>query len=147
MQGSHKVIGGIVSPTHDAYGKKGLAPAKHRCGMVKLALQTSSWIRLSEWETLQDGWSRTQAVLQYHQNFMNNYINSPDLDNMNETQTHIPSWLPTALRERRDPIQLRLLCGADLLESFAVPGLWAEEDVSKSILYPRSRIIGYFSCL
>ncbi|XP_058982852.1 nicotinamide/nicotinic acid mononucleotide adenylyltransferase 1 isoform X5 [Musca domestica] len=129
MCGSHKVIGGIVSPTHDAYGKKGLAPGKHRCAMVKLALQSSSWIRLSEWETLQDGWSRTQAVLQYHQNFMNNYINSPDLDNMNGDDNHVPGWLPPSLRERRDPVQLRLLCGADLLESFAVPGLWAEEDI------------------
>lgn len=25
---------------------------------------------------------------------------------------------------------IKLLCGADLLESFAVPGLWEEEDVS-----------------
>ncbi|XP_065371760.1 nicotinamide/nicotinic acid mononucleotide adenylyltransferase 3 isoform X1 [Calliphora vicina] len=133
MQGTHKVIGGIVSPTHDAYGKKGLAPGKHRCSMVKLALQTSPWIRLSEWETQQDGWSRTQSVLQYHQNFMNNYINSPDLDNMNGGDNVIPSWLPTSLRERRDPVQLKLLCGADLLESFAVPGLWAEEDIEDII--------------
>ncbi|XP_013115948.1 nicotinamide/nicotinic acid mononucleotide adenylyltransferase 1 isoform X1 [Stomoxys calcitrans] len=133
MQGTHKVIGGIVSPTHDAYGKKGLAPGKHRCAMVKLALQSSSWIRLSEWETMQDGWSRTQTVLQYHQNFMNNYINSPDLDNMNGTDKHIPGWLPPVLRERRDPVQLRLLCGADLLESFAVPGLWAEDDIEDII--------------
>ncbi|XP_075147534.1 nicotinamide mononucleotide adenylyltransferase isoform X4 [Haematobia irritans] len=133
MQGTHKVIGGIVSPTHDAYGKKGLAPGKHRCAMVKLALQSSSWIRLSEWETVQDGWSRTQAVLQYHQNFMNNYINSPNLDNMNGTNNNIPGWLPPTLRERRDPVQLRLLCGADLLESFAVPGLWAEEDIENII--------------
>lgn len=28
------------------------------------------------------------------------------------------------------PLQLKLLCGADLLESFAVPGLWKSEDVS-----------------
>lgn len=27
-------------------------------------------------------------------------------------------------------IQVKLLCGADLLESFATPGLWADEDVS-----------------
>ena len=27
------------------------------------------------------------------------------------------------------PIQLKLLCGADLLESFATPGLWKGEDV------------------
>lgn len=132
MHGTHKVIGGIVSPTHDAYGKKGLAPGKHRSAMVKLALQSSSWIRLSEWETQQDAWSRTQAVLQYHQNFMNNYINSPILDNINggDGGDHIPGWLPPSLRERRDPVQLKLLCGADLLESFAVPGLWAENDVS-----------------
>ena len=25
---------------------------------------------------------------------------------------------------------VKLLCGADLLESFAVPGLWEDEDVS-----------------
>lgn len=29
-----------------------------------------------------------------------------------------------------EKIQLKLLCGADLLESFATPGLWAQEDVS-----------------
>ena len=26
-------------------------------------------------------------------------------------------------------IQLKLLCGADLLESFSVPGFWLEEDI------------------
>ena len=26
-------------------------------------------------------------------------------------------------------VQLKLLCGGDLLESFAVPGLWKDEDV------------------
>ena len=29
-------------------------------------------------------------------------------------------------------VNLRLLCGADLLESFGTPGLWKDEDVSKS---------------
>lgn len=27
-------------------------------------------------------------------------------------------------------LNVRLLCGGDLLESFAVPGLWSEDDVS-----------------
>ena len=36
------------------------------------------------------------------------------------------------------PIQLKLLCGADLLESFAVPGLWKDEDVRKRLLSLRS---------
>lgn len=29
-----------------------------------------------------------------------------------------------------DPVSVKLLCGADLLESFAVPKLWKDEDVS-----------------
>lgn len=28
------------------------------------------------------------------------------------------------------PLVVKLLCGADLLESFAVPDLWKDEDVS-----------------
>lgn len=123
-------MGGIISPTHDSYGKKGLAPSLDRCAMVKLALQTSSWIRLSDWEVHQPQWVRTQAVLQYHQNFMNNFINSPGGDK--EQYGILPGWLPQGLRDRGDPVRLKLLCGADLLESFAVPGLWANEDVSRN---------------
>ena len=32
-------------------------------------------------------------------------------------------------KEDYDSVQLKLLCGGDLLESFAVPGLWKDEDV------------------
>lgn len=130
MNGTHKVVGGIISPTHDSYGKKGLAPSLDRCAMVKLALQSSSWIRLSDWEVHQPQWVRTQAVLQYHQNFMNNIVNSPGGDK--EQYGVLPGWLPQGLRDRGDPVRLKLLCGADLLESFAVPGLWANEDVSRN---------------
>jgi hypothetical protein len=28
-------------------------------------------------------------------------------------------------------VQVKLLCGADLLESFGTPGLWKDEDVSE----------------
>lgn len=67
-QGTHEAIGGIVSPVHDLYNKNGLVEAKHRCAMVKLALQTSKWIRLSDWECNgQNQWTRTRLSLQYHQ--------------------------------------------------------------------------------
>ncbi|XP_069962171.1 nicotinamide/nicotinic acid mononucleotide adenylyltransferase 3 isoform X2 [Bactrocera oleae] len=125
-QGTHHVIGGIVSPTHDSYQKKGLVAGTHRFAMLKLALQSSTWIKPSDWEILQSEWSRTISVLQYHQNYMNNYINSPLESDMNGT---LPGWLPPGLRERQDSVQLKLLCGADLLESFAVPGLWADKDI------------------
>lgn len=64
----YEVIGGIISPVHDLYNKNGLVAARHRCTMVKLSLQTSDWIRLSDWECLdQDEWTRTRVSLQYHQ--------------------------------------------------------------------------------
>ncbi|EDW67764.1 nicotinamide/nicotinic acid mononucleotide adenylyltransferase 3 isoform X1 [Drosophila virilis] len=130
LRGTHKVVGGIISPTHDSYGKKGLAPSIDRCAMIKLAVQTSTWIRLSDWEVHQPQWMRTQSVLQHHQNYLNNYINSPGDEEQNGL---LPGWLPLGLRERRDPISLKLLCGADLLESFAVPGLWANEDIEEIV--------------
>ncbi|KAH8311754.1 hypothetical protein KR044_007900, partial [Drosophila immigrans] len=131
MNATHKVVGGIISPTHDSYGKKGLAPSLDRCAMVKLAVQSSSWIRLSDWEVHQSQWVRTQAVLQHHQNYLNNYINSPGHEEQHGT---LPGWLPMGLgRDRQDGIKLKLLCGADLLESFAVPGLWANEDIEEIV--------------
>ncbi|XP_070539948.1 nicotinamide/nicotinic acid mononucleotide adenylyltransferase 1-like isoform X2 [Ptychodera flava] len=35
--------------------------------------------------------------------------------------------------EYERPVQLMLLCGADMLESFAVPGLWKEEDIDEIV--------------
>lgn len=47
-----------------------------------------------------------------------------------------------AAEDATRPLELRLLCGADLLESFAVPGLWKDEDVSPFLppfLFARKR--------
>lgn len=41
----------------------------------------------------------------------------------------IPGWIPDGITKINGTIQLKLICGADLLESFSVPGLWKEEDV------------------
>ncbi|NXC20556.1 NMNA2 adenylyltransferase, partial [Corythaeola cristata] len=38
------VIGGIVSPVHDSYGKTGLVSSRHRLTMCQLAVQSSDWI-------------------------------------------------------------------------------------------------------
>lgn len=65
--GQHVVVGGIISPVHDSYGKKELESATQRLAMVKLALANHDWVRLSDWECKQETWSRTRQVLQYHQ--------------------------------------------------------------------------------
>lgn len=188
-----------MSPVHDSYRKPELALGKHRCAMVKISLQTSDWIRLSDWEcNEQSDWTRTRISLQYHQvdcvdihewplhwffhrlfwsnfeftsevitvnNFpfiiqywiewdeifrillndvlnrikidkisftqLQNYINSV----LNDTSTNgisgtIPSWLPPNIyKYKGDRVQVKLLCGADLLESFATPNLWKDDDV------------------
>lgn len=132
QMGSHKVIGGIMSPVHDAYKKNGLVSSSHRCNMIRLGLQTSDWIRLSDWETRQDGWTRTRMSLQYHQNYINSYINDDLQENEDTTDLQLPQWLPHMQNHRLQssgPVQLRLLCGADILESFSVPNLWDPEDV------------------
>lgn len=35
--------------------------------MVKIALSDSSWVKLSEWETHQEGWTQTRKCIEYHQ--------------------------------------------------------------------------------
>lgn len=65
--GTHTVVGGLISPVHDAYAKNGLESATNRKEMIRLALRNSDWIKLSEWECDQESWSRTRQVLNYHQ--------------------------------------------------------------------------------
>ena len=54
------------------------------------------------------------------------HVSSASLVNNNDNQ--IDNRLVE--NDSQPPPLIKLLCGADLLESFAVPGLWAEEDVS-----------------
>ena len=42
-------------------------------------------------------------------------------------------WLPNLGSVDQGPITFKLLCGGDLLESFAVPGLWNEEDLESIV--------------
>ncbi|KAJ3642163.1 hypothetical protein Zmor_024972 [Zophobas morio] len=97
--------------------------------MVRLALQHSEWIKLSDWECKQETWSRTKQVLQYHQNHVNALLHPAknNLDKVNEDDVH---WVPDDVRNYcGDSVQIKLLCGADLLESFGTPGLWSDDDI------------------
>lgn len=126
QMGSSKVLGGIMSPVHDSYNKQGLVTCSHRLNMLRLGLQSSDWIRVSEWETRQSGWTKTRVALQYHQNYINSFLN--DGLNGDVTDSELSNWVPN-LEKSSGPVQLKLLCGADLLESFSVPNLWDPDDV------------------
>ncbi|XP_029034821.1 nicotinamide/nicotinic acid mononucleotide adenylyltransferase 1 isoform X4 [Osmia bicornis bicornis] len=128
--GTHIVVGGVISPVHDAYAKKELASATHRCAMLRLALQNSDWIRLSSWETRQNGWTKTRLSLQHHQNLLNSVLYDANNIKHNISPEDM-EWIPENVKNSLDrtPIQIKLLCGADLLESFGTYDLWAEEDI------------------
>uniref|UniRef100_A0A8P4G151 Nicotinamide nucleotide adenylyltransferase 3 n=1 Tax=Dicentrarchus labrax TaxID=13489 RepID=A0A8P4G151_DICLA len=61
--GQYQVVGGIVSPVSDGYGKQGLVLAKHRIAMAKLALQSSNWVTVDEWESKQPDWTETVVTM------------------------------------------------------------------------------------
>jgi len=111
-----KVIGGVISPTHNAYKKSSLIPAHHRVEMARRAAQSSDWVNVSDWEVTQEGWSRTRLVLDSYTSLA---ASSSNL-----------SWLPDLGSPEQGPVSFKLLCGADLLESFSVPDLWDKEDLS-----------------
>ncbi|XP_012281424.1 nicotinamide/nicotinic acid mononucleotide adenylyltransferase 3 [Orussus abietinus] len=128
--GTHAVVGGIISPAHDGYGKRDLASASHRCAMLKLALKNNDWVRVSTWETRQNCWMRTKLSLQYHQSVLNSVVSDTNGIKHYAEQEDL-EWIPENVKNNANnaPIQIKLLCGADLLESFEVPGLWIDEEI------------------
>ncbi|KAL8624099.1 hypothetical protein ACOMHN_036102 [Nucella lapillus] len=142
--GRFHVISGIISPVSDGYQKKDLASARDRCSMIRQALRTSDWIRLDTWESEQPIWLETEKVLRHHRDLLTSQHNAI---------IHLPSGANTRRRKNTtsssedavdnccprhsggddQPPVVKLLCGADLLESFGAPGLWTDRDVERLV--------------
>ncbi|KPJ10364.1 Nicotinamide mononucleotide adenylyltransferase 1 [Papilio machaon] len=110
------IVGGIMSPVHDAYGKKDLVAAQHSSFKVCLTFDYFFF----------------QDALNSH--LMGQEVLDPppwlpdDILNVNSIDE--PDNLMEKLNGNSDGrITIKLLCGADLLESFATPGLWSDEDL------------------
>jgi len=115
------VLGGIISPVHDAYQKKDLISAQHRIKMAELAVQKYDFVKCSKWEAEQSQWIRTRQVLDEYSN---------QLAEMAKTGSG-PNWLPNIkLDDKEELPQIFLVCGGDLIETFSVPGLWQETDIT-----------------
>ncbi|KAF6153783.1 hypothetical protein GIB67_001016 [Kingdonia uniflora] len=100
----YSVIGGYMSPVNDAYKKKGLISAEHRIKLCELACKSSSFVMVDPWEAKQSSSQRTLAVLARIKSFLNGIIS-------------------------RGSLEVMLICGSDLLESFTTPGVWIPEQV------------------
>lgn len=70
-QGRYEVVGGFLSPVHDAYGKSSLIPMHHRYAMCVAAVQHSSWLSVQQWEMKQKGWTTTAETLCKYQEALN----------------------------------------------------------------------------
>lgn len=121
--GIYQVVGGIISPVGDKYWKKDLVAAKHRVAMVRLALQTSDWVRVDAWESEQDQWMETVKVLRHHHSMLLKSL--PSRENLDTGQAL--STTPTEVPE------LKLLCGADVLRTFHTPNLWKDKHVQEIV--------------
>ena len=66
-------------------------------------MHSLSLSRVDPWECHQEAWLQTKKVLDHYQEVVSS--------------------------ESEGQAKVKLLCGADLLESFATPGLWAPQDV------------------
>ncbi|CAJ0918887.1 unnamed protein product [Ranitomeya imitator] len=93
------VIGGIISPVHDSYGKQGLVSSRHRLNMCQLAVQNSDWIRVDPWECYQDTWQTTCSVLEHHRDLMKR-VTGCILSNVNT-----PSVTPVINQTLNQPTQ------------------------------------------
>ncbi|KAM9720364.1 nicotinamide/nicotinic acid mononucleotide adenylyltransferase 3-like isoform 1-T2 [Menidia menidia] len=122
--GQYQVVGGIVSPVSDGYGKQGLVQAQHRIAMAKLALQSSNWVTVDEWESQQPDWTETVVTMRHHYEQI--------LKREQSTGTHRGSIGNTTSISTLSP-QLKLLCGADFLDTFKTPGLWLHGHVEELV--------------
>lgn len=93
----YKVIGGILSPVSNGYGKASLIPAEDRLEMCRLASEGHSFITVEPWEALKSDWTPTFQVLKHFDN---------------EIRREVPN------------VKVMLLCGSDLIEKFRVPSIW-----------------------
>lgn len=109
-----KVIG-IISPTNDKYDKPTLIPATHRLEMARRSVQGSDWIKVSDWEVNQDAWTPTRQVMDRYSGIV---------------KQHEASSFPWLVDTGGSTdVTFKLLCGADLLESFSKPNLWKPDDM------------------
>ena len=111
---------------------QGLISCKPRIDMIRLALKGNELVRISTWETEQENWTRSRAVLDAHSDHMQTYLKKlrdETLQGSTCPETR-PSWISENVStEDLTNAGLLLLCGDDLLESFSTPGLWNDDDV------------------
>jgi len=119
-------VAGLMSPVNDAYGKPGLAPGPDRVAMCSRAAAASGlggWVAVDPWESEQDAYQRTLVVLRRVRSALEGATEASVLS----TTAGAGGGGGGGGGEPGDWARVTLLCGTDLLESFARPGVWLAE--------------------
>ncbi|CAB1454257.1 unnamed protein product [Pleuronectes platessa] len=96
----------------------------HSTGQYQvLALQSSNWVTVDEWESQQPDWTETVVTMRYHYGRILKEYEGRAGKHMTPTPVSFESSGP----------QLKLLCGADFLDTFKIPGLWQDEHVEEAV--------------
>jgi len=128
-RGMH-VVAGVMSPVNDGYGKPALAPGARRVEMCRLAARAIPWVVVDPWEAEQSEHVRTVFALRRLRDVVEAAVGLRAPREGADKGSHstgpitgadaTPSAGPGAPR-------VMLLCGTDLLASFAIPGVWRED--------------------
>lgn len=111
----YELIGGYFSPVSDAYRKEGLAPARHRLNMVKLACEeTSDRWDVDGWEASRKEYTPTALVLDHFDQEINVRLGGVAV--------------PGGTERRR--VKIMLLAGSDLLKTMSDEGVWNAKDLN-----------------
>lgn len=119
----YEVVGCFLSPVGDKYVKAGLASAHHRLAMCELACQDSDFIDVDPWEALMKEYQPTAVVLDHFDHEINEKSGG----------------IQRSKDGDRVKARVALLAGADLIQTFSTPGVWAEKDLDH-ILYNCKRL-------
>ena len=89
----------------------------HRVEMCRLLTSTSDWLSVSTWESENPKWTPTVLSVEYH---------------AEKAKSEFDAGLRLLGKFFRISVSLTSRSvGADFLESFTVPGLWADADVER----------------
>ena len=89
----------------------------HRVEMCRLLTSTSDWLSVSTWESENPKWTPTVLSVEYH---------------AEKAKSEFDAGLRLLGSTFIQNLGLTLCSvGADFLESFSVPGLWADDDVER----------------
>jgi len=120
------VLGALLSPVHDAYGKPSLIDQNHRIKMCQLATEDIPWIGVSTVETAQSKWVETRLIFDLLRMSITHVFKqvSVELSSNSQHSQSISTQLKVTPR-------LVFCMGSDVFLGFREQSWWSHEDVKE----------------